>query len=221
MKTVSLKNALLAATLATLPLLSPSARAEETTASLKPYVGFDLLRSVYDYGEEDLGGGVVLDGGALLDDTLDGLNIHAGIRPHRNFGVELGYFRTRKADKDISAGSTIGPGLVAATDFSTDTRVQGVTLDALGYLPLGEAGRFELIGTAGLSWSKADASLTIPGIGSESVDDSEIGFRAGAGAQANLTDRINIRGLARYQTASFDDVADHAWTCTLGLNYSF
>lgn len=190
--------------------------------SLNPYVGFDLQRSVYNYNDNyDIGGGLALDGDAILEDALDGVNVHFGIRPHKNFGAELSYFRTREEGKNIASGSTVGPGTVATADFSTDVQVQGITLDGLGYLPLGAEERFELIGTAGLSWSKAEVTATVPGAGSGDVDESEIGFRIGAGAQANLTDHINIRGLARYQTADFDDVADNAWTYTLGLNYSF
>lgn len=220
MKTKTIKSAAFVAALAALPLFTSPAQAEGLK-DLNPYVGIDVQRSVYNYSNEDLGGGIVIDNDTLLEDSLDGLNIHAGVRPYKHFGAELGYFRTREESKNISAGDTVGPGLVAGTDFSTDVQIQGITLDALGYLPLGEEERFELIGTAGLSWSKADGSLTIPGVGSASVDESEIGFRIGGGAQVNLTDNVNVRGLARYQTADFDGVADNAWTYALGLNYSF
>lgn len=135
--------------------------------------------------------------------------------------MELGYFRTKEEGKNIAAGSTVGPGTVAAANFTTDVKLYGFTLDALGYLPIGAEDRFELIGTAGLSWIKGEVKATVPGAGSGSVDESEIGFRGGAGAQFNITNNVNVRGLARYQSADFDDVADNAWTYSLGLNYSF
>ncbi len=191
-------------------------------ASLNPYVGIDLQRSVYDYNDNyDLGGGFALDGGIILEDALNGANIHVGVRPHKNFGAELGYFRTREEGKNIASGAVVGPATVATADFSTDVRVQGFTLDALGYLPLGAQERVELIGTAGLSWSKGEITASVPGVGSATVDEREIGLRAGAGAQFKLTDQLNVRGLARYQKADFDNVVDNAWTYSLGLNYAF
>jgi len=210
----------LVATCALALMISTPAAAQNMM--MKPYIGFDLQRMVVDYNESiDAGGGNVLNGDTLLEDSLDGFNIHAGNRFHQNFGLELGYFRTREEEKSISAGTTVGPGLVATGNFSTDVQVQGITLDALGYIPLDQANRFELIGTAGLSWSKADVEITIPGVGSADEDESEFGFRVGAGAQFNFTENVNMRGLVRYQTADFDDVVDNLWFYTVGLNFSF
>lgn len=223
MKTKPLKTAAFIAALAALPLFTSPAQAENSVIfdNLNPYIGIDLQRTDYDYNSNyGIGGGLALDGNIVLEDALDGFNIHAGIRPHKYFGAELGYFRTKEEGKSIGAGAVIGPGTVAAADFSTDVKVHGLTLDALGYVPLGEQERFELIGTAGLSWSKGELSGT-DGTTTLDVDESEIGFRAGAGAQFNITDRVNVRGLARYQTADFDDVADNAWTYAVGLNFSF
>lgn len=207
-------------TAAVLAAITIPAQAQEAT--FKPYIGIDLMRMAVNYNDNyNAGGGVILDGNALLEDSLDGLSIHVGNRFHKNFGVELGYFRTREEDKDIAAGATVGPGVVAAAPFTTSVKVQGFTLDGLGYLPVTESGQFELIGTVGVSWMKGKIEATIPGVGSGSSDESEFGFRAGGGAQFNLTDKFSVRGLARYQTADFEDVVDSAWTYTVGLNYSF
>ncbi len=207
-------------TAAILAAITTPARAQEVT--FKPYVGFDLQRTNVNYNDNyDIGGGLAVDGNTILEDSLNGFNVHVGNRFHKNFGAELGYFRTKEEGKSIAAGSTVGPGTVAAADFTTDVKIQGVTLDALGYLPLDAKGQFELIGTAGLSWMKGEVKATVPGAGSADVDESEIGFRGGAGAQFNFTNQVNVRGLARYQSADFKDVADNAWTYSLGLNYSF
>ena len=142
-------------TAACLAAFSFPAQAQEM--NLKPYIGFDLQRSVYDYNDNyGIGGGLALDGDAILEDSFDGFNIHVGNRFHKNFGAELGYFRTKEESKSIAAGATVGPGTVATAAFSTDVKVQGVTLDGLGYLPLGEKEQFELIGTAGVSWSNTN-----------------------------------------------------------------
>ncbi|MCB0376195.1 MAG: porin family protein [Sinomicrobium sp.] len=200
-------------------MFAPAAHAESVV--FKPYIGVDFQHSSYSYNKDFVDSGVHLNGETLLENGLNGFNIHVGNRFNDYIGLELGYFRTKEGTKDIKAGDTVGNGTVAAADFSTKVKTQGVTLDALGYLPLGTEKRFDLIGTAGLSWTKADLKIDVPGVGSGSDNSSEIGFRAGAGAQFHVTDKVNIRGIARYQNADFDSTTDHAWVYTLGVNYSF
>lgn len=205
---------LIAALTATAIFAALPAMAAEKTYSWNPYIGVDYQRMSFDYQTGDIGTGAIVDGELVLDDSLNGLNVHIGARPHQNFGVELGYFRTENADKDIAAGSTVGPGSVALADFTTKTRVQGVTLDAMGYLPV--ASNFELIGTAGVLWNRMNINFA-----GFKAKESEIDWRVGAGAQFNITDNVNLRGLVRYQTADFDGVADNAWVYSAGLNYGF
>lgn len=187
--------------------------------TFQPYVGADFLHSVYSYNDNyDAGSGLFLDGDIILEDSLNGLNVHIGNRFHQNFGAELGYFRTQEESKDIATGTVVGPGTVAAADFTTDVQVSGFTVDALGYLPIGQQYPFELVGTAGVSYNTMEITDSS---GSADVDESELGFRAGGGAQVNITPQINARALARYQTADFDDIAENAWTYSVGLNYGF
>lgn len=207
----------LLSTAALLAALTTSAQAQE----FKPYVGFDLQRSLYTYNDNiDLGGGAALNGNTVLNDGLNGFNVHVGNRFTKYLGAEFGGFYNREANKSIANGTIVGPGpTVAGGDFSTSVRTYGLTLDGLGYLPLND--KFDLIGTAGVTWTKAEAKIVVPGVGTGSDSTSELGLRGGAGAQVNLTDKISVRGLVRYQTADFDDVAEHAWTYSLGLNYGF
>lgn len=209
-----------AKTLAVAALLATSGLSHGASAEglkFSPYVGVDLQRSVYSYNDNyDIGGGLVLDGNKVLEDGLNGANIHIGNQFNKYFGAELGYFRSLNEGKNIAAGTTVGNNTVAATDFKTNIKTQGFTLDDLGYLPIDQAEKFNLIGTVGATWTKAE--VEIDGV---SEDESELGFRAGAGAQYKLADNLNIRGLVRYQTADFDDVADRAWVYSAGLNYGF
>ena len=205
-------------TAAALAALSIPAQAQEMT--MKPYVGIDLVRVSPSY-TTDTSLGVALDGEDFFADNFDGLNIHVGNRFHKNFGMELGYFRTKEESQsfDISA-LTATPGDVA----NTKVRLQGFTLDGMGYLPLDKEEKFELIGTAGVSWTKADIKFSGIVLGvpvALSDDSSEFGFRAGGGAQFNFTNNVGVRGLARYQSADYDDTADRAWVYSVGLNYSF
>lgn len=128
---------------------------------------------------------------------------------------------TKEESRNIANGQTIGTGTIAAADFSTDVKLSGFTLDALGYVPVDEQEAFNLIGTAGVSYLKAEASLTEPGVGTEGFDESEFGFRVGGGAQYNVTDAVNLRGLVRYQTADFEGAVDNIWMYSVGLNYAF
>jgi opacity protein-like surface antigen len=186
-----------------------------------PYVGTDLTFMHVKYNDSYDGLGVTLNGNDLLNQDLYGLNLHVGNRFTRYFGAELGYMHTTSADKTVHAGDAVGPGTVAATDFKTKVKTQQITLDGFGYLPLDPKDQVDLIGTAGISWTKADIALNVPGLGGGSDDQSEFGWRGGAGAQVNITPQVALRGLVRYQSADFDDVADHAIVYTLGLNYSF
>lgn len=183
---------------------------------MKPYVGIDYMHMNFELNNSYNDDGVTLDANTLLEDGFDGLHIHAGNRFHKNFGAEIGYFRTQEEDRTVPAGTTVGPGLVTAVPITTDVKFSGFTLDGMGYMPLGD-GTIELIGTAGVTWIDADAE--IEGFGS--ADEDEIGFRVGGGLQANLTDRISARALVRYQTADFQDIAENAFTYSAGLNLSF
>lgn len=207
-------------TTAALVALASTAHADSVV--FKPYVGVDLQRTIVDYNNDyDIGGGLALNGNTILEDGLNGFNVHVGNRFHKNFGAELGYFRTFSESKSTSAGESVGPGTVAGSDFSTKVKLQGITLDALGYLPLGASEKFEVIGTAGISWIDGEIESTVPGVGTASTDENEFGFRIGGGAQYSFTENVSIRGLARYQTADFSDVAEDAITLSVGLNYSF
>lgn len=213
----TVKNLIL--TTALLTAAAIPAHAQEIT--LKPYVGLDLQRSIYSYKNMDLGSGASADGDKIFEDKIDGVNLHFGSRFHKYFGAELGYFRTREEDRNIGAGSSIESGTVLAADAKTKVQMQGVTVDALGYIPITKDEKLELIGTAGATWTKADIKLSQTGLGAESYDKSEWGLRGGAGAQYNFTENLNIRGLVRYQTADFDDSVDRAWTVSTGVNYTF
>lgn len=174
-------------------MMTGAAQAAEVTG-LNPYVGIDAT-----YNDVSYDNGL----GAVLDDSLWGGNIYAGIRPHMNWGVEAGYFRTREGEKDTAL-------------TSSDVKLWGLTLDAMGYLPVSADNRFELIGSAGAVWSKAEVNG--PG---GSADDTETTWRAGLGAQYHVTDAVGFRAMAHYQPADYDDTVNHIITYAVGVNYSF
>lgn len=187
-----MKKHLAAAALTTALIAGP---AMADSPYFNPYAGIDYQFASVDFDAP------------LDDDGFHGANIHIGNRFTRNFGLELGYFRMREESQNLGAATA-------------KAKYHGATLDALGYLPLGEQKSFELIGTAGASYIRAEAEVAAGPV-TVKDDSSEAGYRLGAGAQYHVTDDVNLRGIARYQSADFDGTANGAWTYTFGVNYGF
>lgn len=196
-------------------LLTACAVAFAAPAHAEFYGGIDVQENVVSYQNKNLGGGLAVDPDLIAEDSFTGLNIHVGNRLHKNYGVELGAFKTKGESKFTPSGATIGPATLAATNITTDVSFWGLTLDGMGYLPVSE--QVELVGSAGVTWTDMEQDI----VGLALNDESEFGFRVGAGAQFNINDRWNVRGMARYQTADFDGIADNLMTYSLGVNYSF
>lgn len=198
--------------LSLLGLLAAPVYAAETSAGnffFKPYVGADYQYTNVNY-EDDIGG-TGINGDDIANDSLHGVHLHVGARVHKHLGIEAGYLWGDEADKTNVLG----------TGINTKTSVHGFTLDALGYLPVGDSGKFELIGTVGISHLTGEVEASAPGLGTGSIDETETMGRFGGGAQYWLTDNLNVRGLVRYQAADFDGAVKDAVTANLGLNFQF
>lgn len=173
----------------------------------KPYVGAN-----YDYAKLDYQDipGTGLNGSDIASDSLNGADVHIGARVHKYLGFEASYLWTADSTKDN----------VLNTGVNTKVNVRGETLDAMGYLPIDEKGKFELIGTVGVSHLRAHANFSALGAnGSDS--ETETKGRFGGGAQYWLSDNINARGIVRYQGADFDGDLNNAIIASIGLNYQF
>lgn len=174
----------------------------------KPYIGADYQYSKY--GNENFGGGIKSDD--LIDTSLHNGNVHVGARIHQNIGIELGYTQSQTSDKQTA--------LAVVTNFGTfpvgktEVQTKAFVADVLGYYPV--APKVELIGTIGVSYTKAEFSAL--GV---SADDTEWKPRVGAGAQYWFTDNLNARGLVRYQGADFDGAVNNAVVASAGVNYQF
>lgn len=195
--------------LSALALLSAPAQADTSNFFFKPYIGADYQYTSVNYEDDIAGTGI--NGDDIANDSLHGVNLHLGARVHRNLGFEAGYLWTDEADKSNVLG----------TGINTKTSVKGFTFDALGYLPVDDAGKLELIGTVGVSHFKAEVEASAPGLGTGSIDSTETKPRFGGGAQYWFTDNLNVRGLVRYQGADFDGAVKNAVTANLGLNFQF
>lgn len=195
-------------------LLTTSANADDWTTKLHPYIGADYELTHLNYNNNyNASGGAIIDGDKVFQNNLNGLNVHVGIKPGTYWGAELGYFDTTNETKHVAAGASVGPGTVAAIPFDGKSKLQGGTLDALGYLPVYK--NVDLIGTTGLAYD----TLKLGGFVSRNK--SEFDWRIGGGAQIEVIPNVNLRAIARYQTADFNNVVDNAWVYNVGLNYSF
>lgn len=195
------------------------AQAQDTTLfeTITPYIGAELTHARVSY-DSDQG----LDYDEVYEDSFNGAGLYVGARLHENFGIELGYNRTREEDRTVNISGT-------GYSLNGDTKVQlsTISFDAMGYLPIEDAD-FELIGSVGLAHTKADAEVTgtatigsLSGTGTISDDETETKLRLGVGAQYEIADNLNLRGMLRWQDADFGGAATSATSVAFGVNYSF
>lgn len=186
-----------------------------------PYLGLDYDRVGANYNTVTdhhivslLGPGLNYD--QLISDTFDGLDFHMGARFLKYFGAEAGYLWTGDQEKK---------NLVGISGLDSVAHFRGFTFDGLGYLPLGDSQRFELIGTVGVTALnlKAEGYLVTTGgnVTEEKLEGTEPDYRIGGGAQYWLTDRINARLLTRYQGSSYQGIVASMFELTAGLNFQF
>lgn len=181
----------------------PSAKAADNGWFFKPYVGADFERYSWDYDYDDDYG---YNPDVVLEDKFNNYNFHLGARVHKHLGVEVGYGISSSEKKTVtdSDGNELS---------KVDLQFKGWNLDLLGYLPLGEEERFELIATTGVARTKAEADGHL--LGRQPTDVTETGWRLGGGFQYYFTDYLSARMLARYHSYS----GDNAWSLGVGLNF--
>jgi len=200
-----MKTTILATLLSVTLLSSASYAADESLSSygffFKPYVGADYDEYHVNYSNGN---------GGVFADNFNGGDVHVGARVHKYLGFEVSYFDTASEDNSF---------VYSGTTLNTSAKLEGWTLDAMGYLPLDESQKFELIGTVGLA--RTAAKGTARAVSTVSLSDTETKGRIGGGAQYWITDNLNVRGLVRYQDASFGGTIDDAIISTIGLNWQF
>jgi len=186
-----------------------AASAPATTADgffFKPYVGADYQYTSVNFNSVP---GTAYNYGDFFADSFNGGDVHVGARVHKNLGFEVGYFDTASSSQSFSPTA------------SSSAKLDGWTLDAMGYLPVDDAHKFELIGTAGIARTTASGSITISGTTYSLGSGSETKARVGAGAEYWITDSLNVRGLVRWQDADFGGAVNNAVIASLGLNWQF
>ncbi len=197
-------------------LTALSAKAE-TGFRFQPYTGFAWQYISLDYAKNS---DAYLGDESLYNDELFGATLYMGLRLHDYFGVELGYSGTAESKKKIDFLNAYG--VKTGVNTNTSLWLSSLTFDVLGYLPLGAAKKYELIGSVGLARTRAKSEFHSSPVDvfPDDYDETETDLRLGLGAQYKLSDNSIIRSMIRWEDSGFDTV-DDAYMWDLGFNYSF
>lgn len=116
---------------------------------------------------------------------LDGVEADIGWRFNPFYSVELSY--------DYNTGST------TSHDVDFDATLQAISLDGMGYLPLGRNSHWALYADAGGSLFIANGGTPTM----HSGDETRLGGRVGGGLLYQFSDDLGVRASGRYE---FTDV---------------
>lgn len=158
---------------------------------MKPYVGLDYVRSMVDINED------------YAEDDFNAYAINAGVKMHKNFGVEAFFQQTEEGKKTAPSGVKV------------KDKYHAYGLDLMGYMPLDCDEKVELLGSVGMGYYDAE----IKNDNTKFTDDGW-GWRLGAGAQYNFTENMAARMMVRYADVDIEGV-DNIVDVTAGVRYSF
>lgn len=221
MKKVSMTSikraALLACMAAAGALASPALLAQDAGW----YAGGNVGRSAATIDDGRIRSGLNNQGlvvsGFSADDRDTGYKLFGGYQVNRYLGVEAGWFDLGSAG---FAASTTPMG-----SLSGNIRMRGLSLDAVGTLPIGE--RFSLLGRIGMAHTRTRGSFGATGAvrmpyPSTSTSDSSTGLKLGVGAAWQLTNAWSVR--AEVERLRIDDTVGnkgHVDLMSVGLVYRF
>jgi len=209
--------------LAACALAALPAASQETEAGF--YVGLGVGESSFDIEKSELDG-VVLDAlfssglfvtsnASTFEDSDTSLTLFAGYHFNPYIAVEAGYVDLGTAEyRSTGTVNPPGPVISAPSAVDIDVESKGITVAALGSLPLG--GGFDLHGHLGFLFAETDLSVIVRGgpavgTGGDSLD--SIGGYFGAGAGFNVGDHWSLSlDWTRYDNVSDEDEDDDART---------
>ena len=122
------------------------------------------------------------------------LNFAAGVRANRNLGFEAAYFITEENDFGVN-----------------EFWAHGVTADVIGYLPVTNDDRFEVLGNVGIALTRFETN---------GGDNTDIGLRLGVGAQYHINDKWAARARINYTETDEGGIDDYT-TVSIGGAYKF
>jgi len=196
-------------------LASPLAIADETGG----YIGGNFGRTTATIDDPRITSSLAARGftvTSIADDDRDsGYKVFGGYRINRNFAIEAGYFNLGKFGY---VATTLPAGTLTGT-----IKLQGVNLDLLGIVPIGE--KFSIFGRIGGIYAEAKDHFTGTGAVNVLVPNPQKragSYKFGAGLQYDFTRSLSMRAEAeRYR---IDDAVGNRGDIDLfsvGLVYRF
>ena len=162
---------------------------------MTPYIGAD-----YAYTNLDLKGPA-----KHAKENFNSAKVNAGVDIGKHMGLEAFYQfgGSRKAHlREDQGGGT------------KKFKFNAYGLDLYGYMPLGCAQKFSLIGTAGVAVYDTELKYDTK------ESKSRVGYRVGGGALYKVTDRMAARVVGRYGYVGGKEL-NHVAEVTAGVRYSF
>ncbi|MFV0625908.1 MAG: outer membrane beta-barrel protein [Alphaproteobacteria bacterium] len=167
---------------------------------LKPYVGLDYVYSSVDYKYKGMD--------KIFEENYNSAALNVGAKFHKYFGAEAFYQKSAEEKKNV-----LGVG-------QTKAKFQSFGIDAIGYLPITNYEKFEVLGLVGTGKYKYTVKGEIPSYLSVKGSDNGWGLRFGGGLQYNIDEHFAVRALGKYSWLDVDDI-DGMFDFSVGLKYSF
>lgn len=138
-------------------------------------------------------GFTVTSGTSSMDDSFNGYGFYGGYRFTTHFGVEGGYFNLGSFQYRSRVNGTIG-NLPSAAAFNYDGETSGITVAAIGVLPLSY--RWEVYGRAGALFASNTATVyyaDVQGPAGTDFSENSVDLLAGVGTSFNFLEIYDLR----------------------------
>ena len=149
------------------------------------------------------------------DNSSTGYKLFGGYQFNRNFAVEGGYFDLGRFNYSLNT-TPLGT-------FSADTRVRGLNLDLVGFLPLTE--QFSVFGRAGAAYAQSRANFARTGalpLANSPTSRNDTNLKVGIGMQYAFTEALALRAeLERYRVSDPVRNRGNIDMASIGLVYRF
>ncbi len=139
----------------------------------------------------------------LISDSAVGFKFNAQYKFNNWFGIEGAYYTSTDFSQDLTPNDPGG---------NTDQSFKGLTLHAIGYIPLGGED-FDLFVKAG--YFDFDIEVAQEGITTQTGSDS--GLAVGAGMAIHVSDQLGVRTEIDW----YDAEQASLWAVSLGVEYRF
>lgn len=152
-------------------------------------------------------------GATTCDDKDTSWKIFAGYQFNRNFALEVGYVNLGEA---VVSGPAPPFGTASVKFESTAFELVGI-----GLLPIVD--RFSIYGKLGLYRADTDADVSVSGLGSTTVSDSNADLTFGLGLRYDFTRNLGIRAeWQRYGDVAAEDFGESDIdVISIGLHWKF